>query len=188
MEENNYKHEKFDDCFLCNHPTIKHILVGVLVFLGAFAAFYVVSDWHFKRMLSPAYQMRQIDRAMMKREKSFDKMERRALRQQEWLDKKAYKAQTDLVQQTAQFIHVEKMPDAYRITIDLRPFDNNEKNIEITTQGNTLTLKAAGEKNVHHKKEILRYSQTFAFGEDIDTENITKVKEGNNYIITIPFD
>ena len=39
MEDNNYRHEKFDDCLLCNHPVLKHILTALLVFLGAFAAF-----------------------------------------------------------------------------------------------------------------------------------------------------
>ena len=57
MEENNYRHEGFDDCFLCKHPALKHVLVGLLVFFGAFAAFYVVADWHFKRMLDPMVQM-----------------------------------------------------------------------------------------------------------------------------------
>ena len=69
MEDNNYRHEDFDDCFLCKHPALRHFLTGLLVFLGAFAAFYVVADWHFKRMFDPAAQMRRIDRAVMQREK-----------------------------------------------------------------------------------------------------------------------
>ena len=81
MEDNNYKHEEFDDCFLCKHPALRYILTGLLIFLGAFAAFYVVSDWHFKRMLDPAFQMRRMDRAVMQRERNFDKMERKALKQ-----------------------------------------------------------------------------------------------------------
>ena len=188
MEENNYKDEEFDDCFLCKHPALRYILTGLLIFLGAFAAFYVVSDWHFKRMLDPAFQMRRMDRAVMQRERNFDKMERKALKQQEWLDKKAFKMQRNLERNAAQFIHVEKADDAYKIIIDLKPFDNDEKNVEIRPDGNTLTIKAAGERNVRNKKAIIRYSQTFAFGEDIDSANITKVREGDNYIITVPFD
>ena len=42
MEDNNYRHEEFDNCFMCNHPILKHVLEGLLIFLGAFAAFYVV--------------------------------------------------------------------------------------------------------------------------------------------------
>ncbi|CDE60735.1 unknown [Fusobacterium sp. CAG:439] len=177
MEDNNYRHEDFDDCFLCKHPALRHVLTGLLVFLGAFAAFYVVSDWHFKRMMDPMLQMRRMDRALMRDEHRFDKMARKELHRQLRMERHA-----------AQFVHVEKTEDAYKIIIDLRPFDNNEKNVEVRTEGNTVIINAAGEKNTRHKQEIMKYSQAFAFGEDINANNITKVREGDNYIITVPFD
>ena len=177
MEDNNYRHEKFDDCLLCNHPVLKHILTALLVFLGAFAAFYVVSDWHFKRMLDPAFQMRRMDRAMMRQEQRFDHMAKKALMQQYKMD-----------QNVAQYIHVEKTKDAYKIIIDLKPFDNNEKNVEVRTEGNTLIINAAGERNSRRKQEIVRFSQAFAFGDDVDMNNITKVREGDKYIISVPLD
>ena len=188
MEDNNYRHEEFDDCFLCKHPALRHFLTGLLVFLGAFAAFYVVSDWHFKRMLDPVSQMKRMDRAFMQRERNFDKMERRALKQQNWMDKKALKMQEQMNRNAAQFIHVEKDADAYRIIIDLRPFDNDEKNVEIKTQGNTLLINAAGERSTHRKTEIVKYSQMLSFGEDAELNEMTKVREGDKYIITIPVD
>ena len=92
-----------------------------------------------------------------------------------------------MMQNTAPFIHVDKADDAYKIIIDLRPFDNNEKNIEVKTNGNMVTINAAGEKNSHKGQEITRYSQTFAFGEKINSDEITKVRQNNEYIITIPF-
>ncbi len=187
MEDNNYKHEEFDDCFLCKHPALKHLLTGLLIFLGAFAAFYVVSDWHFKRMFDPAFQMRKMDKAIIQRERNFDKMERKVLKQQQLMDKKVLKAEEKIAKNTAQFIHVEKTPDNYKIIIDLSPFDNNEKNVEVNTDGNTLIINAAGENASKHKKEILRYSQAFNFGEDIDTQNITKIRQGDEYVITVPF-
>lgn len=175
MEE--YKHEEFDNCFLCKHPALKHVLIGLLIFLGAFCAFYVVSDWHFKRMMDPVAQMRRFDRDMMRQERRFDKLARKEFQRQERFDK-----------HVAQFVHVEKLPDAYRFIIDLRPFDGNEKNVEVRAEGKNLVINAAGEKNSHNKEQILRYNQTFAFGEDINPNNITKVREGNNYIITVPTD
>ena len=84
MEDNNYRHEEFDDCFLCKHPALRHVLTGLLVFLGAFAAFYVVSDWHFKRMMDPMLQMRKMDRAIMRQEHKFDRMARKELRVTFW--------------------------------------------------------------------------------------------------------
>ena len=188
MEDNNYRHEDFDDCFLCKHPALRHVLTGLLVFLGEFLAFYVVADWHFKRILDPSFYMRRMDRAVMQREKNFDKMERRALKQQEWIDKRAMKMQQKMADQASQFIHVEKADDAYKIVIDLKPFDNNEKNVEVRTDGNTVIINAAGEKNSHHRQEIVKYSQAFAFSENIDASAITKVREGDKYIITIPLE
>ena len=102
MEDNNYRHEEFDDCFLCKHPALRYVLTGLLIFLGAFCAFYVVSDWHFKRMIDPVAQMRRMDRAMMQQEKRFDKMERRALSNQERIDRKAFKQQRNAQTQSQQ--------------------------------------------------------------------------------------
>lgn len=175
--DNNYKSEEFDNCFLCHHPVLKHILTGLLVFLGAFSAFYVVSDWHFKRMLDPGYQMRRMDRAMMRQEHRYDKMARKELQRQYKMDEKI-----------SGFIHVEKAKDAYKIIIDLKPFDNNEKNVEVSTAGNILTINAAGEKNSRSKEEVIRYNQNFTFGDDVDLDKITKVREGNKYIITVPIE
>lgn len=177
MEENNYKHEDFDNCFLCKHPVLKHVLIGLLVFLGAFAAFYVVADWHFKRMLDPMIQMRNMDRAMMRQERQFDRMARKEINHQYRMEKDA-----------ARFINVEKTKDAYRIIIDLVPFGNNENNVEVKANGSMLTINAAGTKNSKHSNETLRYSQTFDFGDNIDIHNITKVRQGNNYIISVPVD
>lgn len=86
MEENNYRHEEFDDCFLCRHPALKHVLVGLLVFLGAFAAFYVVADWHFKRMSDPVVQMRLMDRAFQQQERQIDRIAQKDFRRaQKWI-------------------------------------------------------------------------------------------------------
>lgn len=177
MEDNNYRHEKFDDCLLCNHPVLKHILTGLLVFLGAFAAFYVVTDWHFKRMMDPGYQMRKFDKAMMRQEHYYDKMARKELKHQAKMDERI-----------ADFVHVEKTRDAYKIIIDLKPFDNDEKNVEVKTQGNALIINAAGLKTEGHKKELVKYNQAFTFGDDVELNEMTKIKEGNHYIISIPID
>ena len=188
MEDNNYRHEEFDDCFLCKHPALRHILTGLLIFLGAFMASYVISDWHFKRMYDPVYQMGRMDKAIMNRERNFDRMDMRALKQQEKMERKAFKHEQKLAKTAAQFVHVEKNADTYKIILDLRPFDNNEKNVEIRTQGNTLIINAAGERNLHNHEEVLKFSQAFAFPEHIDTSEITKVREVNNYIITVPYE
>lgn len=177
MDENNYGNNHHENCFLCGHPVLKHVLTGLLVFLGAFAAFYVVTDWHYKRMLDPVVQMKKMDRMMQKENFYARKMMKKELREGARLDSKVN-----------QIVHIEKLDDIYQIIIDLKPFDNNEKNVEISTAGDTLTINAAGEKTRHGKESIIRFAQSFTFPEDVDLTKLAKTREGNQYIITIPID
>ena len=39
-----------------------------------------------------------------------------------------------------------------------------------------------------NKEELVKYSQSFAFTENVNMDEITKVREGHNYIITILID
>ena len=139
-------------------------------------------------MLDPVYQMRKFDRAMMRHE---NRMDRDMMKQQFKMDKMARKElqrQYKMDEKISGFIHVEKTKDDYKIIIDLKPFDNNEKNVEISTSGNILSINAAGEKNTKNKTEVLKYNQNFTFGDDVDLNNISKVREGNKYIITVPIE
>lgn len=171
------EHNHYEECFLCHHPVLKHVLTGLLVFLGAFAAFYVVTDWHYKRMLDPAVQMRKMEKMMIQDQRKMDNMIKREARRDFNLEKKA-----------SNFIRVEKNTDNYQIIIDLRPFDNNEKNVEVTTNGNVLTVTAAGEAKKHGHEMITKISQNFMFDEDVDLSKINKIREGNEYIIFVPIE
>lgn len=177
MDENNYgqNHEHHGDCFLCGHPILKHILVGLLTFLGAFAAFYVVTDWHYKRMLDPVFQMKKMDRIMQKEERQMHKMTGREMRKGAMLEHKA-----------GQIVHIEKGDDAYKIIINLKPFDNNEKNVEVSADNKTLTINAAGETKKHNKDAIVRFTQSFIFPDNAELGEMSKFKEGDKYIIIVP--
>lgn len=180
MDENNYenRHERYhENCFLCGHPVLKHILTGLLTFLGAFAAFYVVTDWHYKRMLDPMVQMRKMDRMMMKEARQAEKFARREMGRENWIERKA-----------GEIVHIEKTDDAYKIIINLKPFDNNEKNIEVTREGNKLTINAAGETKKHNKNAIIRFTQSFIFPDEAELGEMSKFKDGDKYIIVVPLD
>lgn len=176
MEDNN-KNEEQENCIFCKNPVMRSIFTGILIFLGAFAAFYVVSDWHFKRMMDPAYQMRRMDRVMVRDADRIEHMARKQLMHQYRMDEKI-----------ASFVRMEKTNDAYKIIINLKPFDNNEKNVKVSVNNNVLNISAAGERATGHNQEIVRYSQNFTFGDDVDLDKLTKMKDGNDYIITIPMD
>ena len=175
MDEQNNKHE--DDCFLCKHPLFKLLLISILVFLGAYAAFYVVSDWHFKRMMNPEFHMHKIEKRLIQDER----MAERAM-------KKDFKQDFREMSHGVKFVYVVRTPDSYKILVNLVPFDNNEKNVEVKTNDNHLTISAAGEKVSKNKNEIVEFSQSLTFPEDVDLEKITKIREGNFYVISVPIE
>ncbi len=175
MDDNREYSTEHRDCFLCRHPLFKHIMTGLLVFFGAFAAFYVVTDWHFKRMLDPAVQMRKMDRMMRADANYIERMARRQDRRDAKFERKA-----------ESYIKIEKEDKNYKVTVDLRPFDNDEKNVEVKTDGNVLTINAAGSSKKHGHERILKISQSYMFDDDVNLNNITKIREGKDLVIYIP--
>ena len=180
MEENNFEEtnkNKTEKNFMPKHPIIKFLLIGLMAFLGAFMAFYVVTDWHLKRIYDPSYQINQMNRLIQQENSQIQKMINREVKKDKIFEEKVNK-----------IIHVEKTSDAYKIVIDLKPFDNNEKNVEVKTEDNKLTINAAGELKKHNKEKIIRFTQTFIFPDDAKLDEMSKFKDGNDYFIIIPID
>ena len=176
MEENReYSHH--DDCFLCRYTMFKHICIALLVFFGAFAAFYVVTDWHFKRMLDPAVQMRKMENMMRSDARYMDKMAERQIRKG-----------MRFAERNESYIRLEKADKNYKVYVDLRPFDNDEKNVEVTANGNVLTITAAGASDRHGHERILKVSQNYMFDDDVNLANMTKIREGKDLVIYIPIE
>ena len=177
MEENkNYENqEHHNNCWLCNHPVFKHILVALMVFIGAYLAFYTVADWHFKNMMNPAMQMRRMERKMLQEQNQLEKMYRHN-----------FDKEMRFEQQTSGYIRLEKRNDAYEIIVNLRPFDNNDKNVEFSTSNNTLTVTAAGENTSKKHDRIIKVMQRYDFDDSVDLDAISTMRKGDNYIISIP--
>lgn len=172
MDENSYEHNHEHHCW---HKFWKHLLTWLMALIGAFLAFYVVSDWHFKRMYDPVYQMKRMDKAMNREAKYAEKSMKNSMHNQIRAEEKADK-----------LVHIEKGINAYKVIVNLKAFDNNEKNVETSVNGNSLTVTAAG---VNPKKDdVIRISETYDFGNNVDLKELTKQREGDKYIITIPID
>lgn len=175
MDENTAQNEH--NCICKRHPFIKVIFVSFSVFLGAFLAFYVVADWHFKRMFDPNVQIRQMEKMMQNESRRMD----RAFQEQGRQIRK-------MERNSETFINIEREPDKYKITVDLRPFGNNENNIEVVPNGNVLTINAEGTSNKKGNEKILKISQSYMFDDDVNLNDITKTRLGNNYVIYVPAD
>ncbi len=168
---NHYHHDDKNTCFHHKHPFLSHLLTALSVLLGAYLAFYTVSDWHFKRMLDPVHQMRKMERMMMKEDRAVQRMVQRDLRTEKTL---------------GSYIQIAEQPDAYIITVNLKPFDNNEDNVSIATDDDILTVHASNEKDNKTGMRALSVSQSYAFSRDVNFSKITKKRTGDKYIITVP--
>lgn len=153
------------------HPFWKALLTGILTFLGAFCAFYVVSDWHFKRMMTPP--IGKMDRMFRKEMRDIDNM---------------FRAEQGFAKRAANVIHLEQGKDAYRILIDLRAFDNNENNVKVGINGNILTINGQSIRKSKRNEQISEFQQSYMFGDNVNLKDMTKELKGHYYIITLPID
>ena len=180
MEENQKQEEtvkiKEKNYPMCsNHPLMKTLMVGLLIFLGAFCAFYTVADWHMKSLLGPAFGPRpfadRMERMIQKDMRTMDYM----MRENRRFSKRA-----------AQVIHLEQTKDAYKVIIDLRAFDNNENNLQTSVNGKILTINGRTIRKSKHNEQISEFQQNYLFGDNVRLKDLTKETDGNYYIITIP--
>lgn len=179
MEENRQEeiHITKTNNEICNckeHPLLKGLLIGLLIFLGAFCASYVVIDWHMKSMrpfnMMPSAAI-QMEKQM---EHDFNRMD------------KILKSKQKLAIKNSGIIQMEQSPVNYTITIDLRAFDNNENNVQVTTNGNILTINGRSIRKTKHDEQISEFQQNYMFGNNVKLEDLTKETKGNYLIISIP--
>ena len=185
IEQNNYEehphhHGKTRICN-CKADWVKCLMTGLLVFLGAFMAFYTLGDLYMKTMFNPMHQMHKemnrMDRDFMREQRRFDRDIQRNFGQ----DKIFNGGEQGVV-------NMSQTDDNYQLVIDLKPFDNNDKNVHVTSNGQTLMIEGAGITNSRSGEKMVKVSQSYVFGKNVRLRDMAKHREGNNLIITIPVD
>ena len=179
MDEEKIENHEYCGCerFVEKHPFLKFLLCALMIFLGAFLAFYVVTDWYFKNIFSPERHMRRMEKAFAHQEKLMQKDMHRAFANSERFE-----------HNSARVMKLEQTQDGYQILVDLVPLGNNEKNVEITTKGDILTVKAADIRNKGGKTSVVEISQSYMFDKDVDLNKISKERKGDTLVIYIPTD
>lgn len=156
------------------HPFWKALLCSLMVFLGAFCASYVLTDWHMKSLMSsymrpiPPHRM---DRMIERDIKSMDKF---------------LKEDKNFSAKAANVIHLEQNKEAYKIFIDLRAFDNNENNVQVSANGNILTINGRSVRKSKNNEQISEFQQNYMFGSNVRLKDLTKSTDGNYFVITVP--
>ena len=192
MEENNenitvnenhehHHHPEKGECPICGSHVMRHIITGLLVFLGAFMAFYTLGDLYMKTMFNPMHQMHQ----------QMNKMDREFMREQQRMNRdisRNFDSMNKMSLAENNVVNLRQSDDNYQIMIDLKPFDNNEKNVNITVSGQTLTINGAGISSSKHGEKMVKFSQSYMFGKNVKLSNLTKRQEGNLLVVTIPIE
>lgn len=178
MDENSNQNEERvtekKEPICANRPVWKCILTGALVFAGAFCAFYVVADWHYKTMLQMPPKM-PYGRLM----EDFSKSEMKNF--ENFMGKEGKK-----LRKISNIIHIQNTGNEYRVIIDLRAFDNNENNLQVKTDDNILTITGRTIRKSKNDEQISEFQQSYLFGNNVKLENMTKNTYGNYYVINIP--
>ena len=155
---------------------MKYIGIVLATLLGSFLAFYFVADMTLKNMMNPANQFRRMDKMMERHSRDMEKMDRKMMKDMGMPPMFHHKS----------MVVVDKLDDEYKILVDLRAFDNNEKNVKFDLNNNIATVSASIEKENRHEDSIVEFSQSFYLSGDLDKTKIKKEKDRNKYVITIP--
>ncbi|MBQ2645226.1 Hsp20/alpha crystallin family protein [bacterium] len=148
-----------------NSEILKFILIIAAIFLGTFAAVYTIVDMTMYRLgIKPFINIaKQFDRV-------FD-------------DDMKYLERTSPAP-----IKIETKDDKYIITVNLKSFDNNPENIEITTTSNGIKINGFYKKDDKNSIKENSFYQNIVFPYTIQKDKVIKEKKGNKLVITLPYD
>lgn len=161
--------------------TILLLSTVLAAFLGAFWAVHLSRPPHPPLGMSSPQQLAEQEKIMEQQEEFFDKFNHNF---------------DDFVEHTpagASFIAMnniglktEETKDAYKISVDLKPFNNDEKNVQIKTHGKTVTISADYKSKDKQNFSSSQFHQTLILPSKIEADEISKVKHGDSLVITLP--
>lgn len=158
------------------HHILKIIGIILATFIGAFLAFYLAVDLTLNRMLNPEYQMKKMEKMVQKQERNIQKFEDKIL------DNPFEPKMAPML------VNLVKEADEYKIIVDLKPLGGNDKNIDVKINDNVVTVSGEMEKKELRGEKIMNFSQAYYLDEKLKSNEITKERKGNKYIIIIPFE
>src|SRR5574344_158175 len=79
-------------------------------------------------------------------------------------------------------IRTEENEKNYKISVNLKPFNNDIKNVKVKVGKHRVTISAHA-KDKHNSSSVYK---SFSVSDKLDKNKMTKVQKGSNLIITIP--
>lgn len=176
MDEN----KSFKECHCDEHKTehwIKFALLLLALFIACYLAVYYVLDQMRHAYYVPHMPMDNIDRIINEQDRMFEGMGALPMHNNALM-----------MMKTPIETYKDDSQDAYKMVIDLKPFNNNANNVSVDVQQNKVSVTGLGEKAGKRSDKVYSFSQSFVLPEKIDTDKVTKVKSGHKYIVTMPIE
>ncbi len=158
----------------------KYLGLFCATLIGAFLAVYVVADMALNRLFNPFIAMNKMD-------KEFRKMERTMMKELP-PNPHGFNGFMGREMHSSSVVNVLYTPEEYKFIIDLRPFDNNSNNIQVTAKDSMINI--SGEKVVDKKNShsLSSFSQSYSLDADANIDKMSKKKVKDKYIVTIPLE
>lgn len=158
-----------------NKKWIKYVLICLSAFLGAYLAVYYIVDQVRHEYYSPFMRFDNLDKVFREQEKAFDDFEKTTMN-----------FNVEMLGKTPVNIETIKNDDVYKVIIDLKEFNNDEKNIKLDVKQDRLSISGESLKKDKNSQSEYSFSQNFSLPENVDVSKVTKEKVDNKYVITLP--
>ncbi len=83
-------------------------------------------------------------------------------------------------------VKTQETDNMYKITFDMKPFNNNPKNVIIESEDDSITISAKYKSKKGNEIKSAQFFQEIEFPTDIKQNEIKKQYKGDSLIITVP--
>ena len=196
MEENNQENIQNTEqnkhiCFE-NHCWKKCLAMVLAAFLGGLLAFYFVMDQMAERLERQHFNPKPFEKQMFKDFDRMYKQDMRAFDDAFNLDKRMKKLKhPPMIELPDLFMNSVKIKtdfddDVLKITVGLKPFQDDENKINYNISGRKLTIFGSSQVKDKDFENDISFSQDFILPKNADTANISKVKDKHHLVISVP--
>lgn len=164
----------------------KHFIILLLstitaAFLGAFWAVHLSRPPHPPLGMKTPIQLEDQEKIMEQQEEFFEKFNHNF---DDFIEYSPAGASFISMNNTG--LKTEETKDAYKIMVDLKPFNNDEKNVHVKIKGNTVHISAEYNSKDKNNFSSSQFHQALMLPSKIDTEEIKQEKQGDSLVIILP--
>lgn len=83
-------------------------------------------------------------------------------------------------------LKTQETKDLYRIIVDLKPFNNDMKNVDVRVKGKNITISAKYKSKNKNEFSSSQFYQTLTLPMKINVDAVKKQKQGDSLVILVP--